>query len=289
MMSKLEKGELKMHFLSFINKNIPRFIAGFLIIYSFLVSPLSAHAALIIQHPNYTGLNNGLVGYWSFNDPDMSGNTAYDRSGNNNNGTLTGANGLPVRTIGKIGQALSFDGGPTVVNAGSATNLDDLGPITVSAWIFPKSMGGGSLGRIATKANVNAGSWTFIAQGPASNCSVTTANLAIAFNKFNTGGTSYSCRTTVDNSITLNTWQHVVATWDGTSGGSGVHIFVNGVETSYQSTTGSGSIGSDNTYDFLIGNRVDGIRGFDGSIDDVRIYSRALSADEIKRLYNLGR
>jgi Concanavalin A-like lectin/glucanases superfamily len=39
-----------------------------------------------------------------------------------------------------------------------------------------------------------------------------------------------------------------------------------------------------------IGYQADAVPGkFDGSIDDVRIYNRALSADEIKRLYNMGR
>src|SRR3990167_11541412 len=79
-----------------------------ILIFAFWILPFNAaEAALIIQAPKYIGLTNGLVGYWSFDGKDMAGVTAYDRSGNNNNGTLT--NG-PTRAIGKIGQGLSFDG-----------------------------------------------------------------------------------------------------------------------------------------------------------------------------------
>jgi hypothetical protein len=39
-----------------------------------------ASASLILKHPNYTGLTNGLVGYWSFDGKDLAGNVAYDGS-----------------------------------------------------------------------------------------------------------------------------------------------------------------------------------------------------------------
>jgi hypothetical protein len=78
------------------------------------------------------GPTNGLVGYWTFDGKDMSGVQAYDRSGNGNHGTLT--NG-PMRRIGKIGQALEFDGSDDLVNGIGGTSLNNLADITVSAWI----------------------------------------------------------------------------------------------------------------------------------------------------------
>src|SRR3989338_11448118 len=69
--------------------------------------PKAAEAGFLINRPLYIGLTDGLVGSWTFDGPDMAADTAFDKSGNANNGTLT--NG-PVRTEGKIGQALSFDG-----------------------------------------------------------------------------------------------------------------------------------------------------------------------------------
>ena len=81
-------------------------------------------------------VTNGLVGLWSFNGPDMSGNTAYDRSTSGNNGTLT--NG-PVRAIGKVGQGLSFDGTDDYIGMPSAatTVIDNY---TMAAWIYPANL-----------------------------------------------------------------------------------------------------------------------------------------------------
>src|SRR3989338_11541268 len=76
-------------------------------------------------------LNQGLVGLWTFDAPDMEGVAAYDHSGNNNNGTLT--NGVK-KAIGKIGQALNFDGVNDYVgniNFGSISTSQ----LTQSYWI----------------------------------------------------------------------------------------------------------------------------------------------------------
>ena len=68
-----------------------------ILIFAFSIFAPTVHAAVIIQAPKYLGLTEGLVGFWSFDGADMSGSTAYDRSGQGNNGTLT--NG-PVRVAG---------------------------------------------------------------------------------------------------------------------------------------------------------------------------------------------
>src|SRR3990167_9951146 len=95
-----------------------------ILILGFLLLPSAASAALIIQAPKYIGLNSGLVGYWSFDGKDMAGGTAYDRSGNSNNGTLTPpAGGGPLPAIGKIGQGLSFVGVGDYVSVGDNDSL----------------------------------------------------------------------------------------------------------------------------------------------------------------------
>jgi len=79
---------------------------------------------------NNGSLAQGLVGYWTFDGKDVVGVTAYDRSGQGNNGTLT--NG-PSRAIGKIGQALDFDGTSGYVVTPTISNLSSI--ITVSFWL----------------------------------------------------------------------------------------------------------------------------------------------------------
>jgi hypothetical protein len=79
-----------------------------------------------------TKLTNGLVGLWSFDGLDAIGATMYDRSGQGHNGILT--NG-PTKTIGRIIQAISFDGTDDYIAIGTGYN----GVKTVSFWVKPNS------------------------------------------------------------------------------------------------------------------------------------------------------
>lgn len=81
-------------------------------------------------------LSDDLVGMWSFDGPDISGTTAYDRSGHDNHGTLLGG---PQKTIGKVGQALSFDGADDHLDLGSVYD----GVKSVSIYVKPEDTGGG--------------------------------------------------------------------------------------------------------------------------------------------------
>lgn len=215
-----------------------------------------------------TGTDTSLKGYWSFNGKDISGTTAYDRSGVGNNGTLT--NG-PAVTPGKIGQALEFDGSNdrvAIASSGSALNLTSA--LTYSAWIYPQTFGGGSLGRIIDKNVGNSG--VFLVDN-----SNITSGLGFGYN----GGGLVSSN---NNAITLNKWQHVVVTYNSGT----VAFYVDG--TLNIGGLSAGGLASD-TGAFAIGERSNGAadRGFDGYIDEVRVYNRALTASEISALYNAGR
>jgi len=266
---------------------------------------------------NNDSLANGLVGYWSMNAPDVAGTTAYDRSGNSKNGsflgqdispsglvgwwkldegsgtsagdssgqgntgTLAASPGTPTWTTGKIGQGLSFDGVDDYVDSGTASVLDDLGPVSISAWIYPRSEGESGVGAIVTKDTaLTSGYWLLRMYSAGINSlsfikNYSTTDLIIA---------------TADNAITLNTWQHITLVWDGSSSAVNAKIYINATEASYvQQQNGVDTKNSDNALNLYIGNRGNSNITFDGSIDDVRIYNRALTSDEVKRLYNLGR
>ena len=243
------------------------------------VSALYNSGAAKVNASQNSKLTNGLVGMWSFNGPDLTTTTAYDRSGQGNNGTLT--NG-PTRAIGKIGQALSFDGVDDVVDAGSATNLDNLSAITFSAWILSRSEGEGGTGHIVSKYGTGGtGSGWRLKFG-----SGTTNALQFNVQYATTDLERYAS----NNTLQLNVWQHVVVTWDGSASASAARIYVNGAETTYQ-TTGNpvDARVDDNTNNLRIGNSATTQETFNGLIDDVRVYNRALSPDEVKRLYNMGR
>ena len=84
-------------------------------------------------------------------------------------------------------------------------------------------------------------------------------------------------------SVPYNTWTHLCVTIDN----SGVAIiYINGIQNASKTIGLPSSI--NNVYPFTIGNRANATdRTFDGKIDDIRIYNRVLSAEEIKILYNL--
>jgi hypothetical protein len=244
-----------------------------------LVAP--AWAGLRVERKS-GDLSNGLVGYWPFNDPDISGTTVYDRSGQSHNGTMVAG---PLKVVGKLGQGLSFDGSSGYVD--TSNFADYLPNFSVSVW-FKSSMDSASnYPAIVTK--ISAG-------GPS-----TGEGWALYFRTFNGYGmdgkigrvwgylasnTGYAWISRyTNNTYNDNTWHQAVMV---VTNSNTVTLYIDGV---IPSTTGndSGEFGSySNSANVRIGNDYDN-EYFNGSIDEVRIYNRALSADEVKRLYNIGK
>ncbi len=234
-------------------------------------------------------ITNGLVGLWSFDQADIAGVKAYDRSGNGNDGTLT--NG-PKQTIGKIGQALSFAKNSTqIVSLGNPTAIQNLNQKTITAWIYPKGAGGNGDGRIIeTQANLGAGySFNICDSSDGSgddNCATASVDNVLWFGQY--WSITNSDFRTAANTIKLNQWQFVAVSYDQTSASNIPTFYINGaVSSTIVVHTPQGAASSDASMG--IGNRETSLnRAFDGTIDDFRIYNRALSPSEVKRLYNIG-
>ena len=222
-----------------------------------------------------TSLTSGLVGYWTFDGQDVdwaaSTSEAKDRSGNANHGD---AQNNTTAAIGRIGQALAFDGSNARVVVTSNT-LDDFSVFTYCAWAYPRSHGENSRGRIIGKGLTTSGKH-LLAYGDVTN----------SFDFYVNRATTSGERITVTNTMTMNAWQHVCGTYNETDGPK---IFVNGVEASYSTNVaGVGATLADNGADLFIGNRSDAVATWDGFLDDVRVYNRTLSAEEVRALYQLG-
>ncbi len=212
----------------------------------------------------------GIVSIWKFDE--TSGTIASDDA-DANNGDLINS---PVWTTGKVGGALSFDGINDYVDVGNGANLDITGAITMSGWVYFNSHAHYST--IMLKGNAT-GTLGLTSYG----LFVTDAGKPYVILYGAYPADMHESDTVLD----TERWYHLAATWDGTINvQDNVKIYVNGVlDNSFKqthplnSTVESVTIGSMKPPYYY--NRLDGI------LDEVAIYNRALSAEEIATLAGL--
>ncbi|TSC59105.1 MAG: peptidase S8/S53 subtilisin kexin sedolisin [Candidatus Peregrinibacteria bacterium Greene0416_19] len=216
---------------------------------------------------------SGLAGHWAF-DESAGAATATDGSGYGHHGTLVNLSTSSSWTTDRPAsfqadnpRALAFNGTNGTVNAGHPAGLNDIPVKTVTAWIKPNVAG--QIARIMDKTR-----WFVDLESPN----------ALTYYQYLTDGNIAMWRTPT-NSITMGTWNHVAVVYDRQSTGNVPAFYINGVLqqlTTMQAPT-AGPLG-DASYDLTIGNRGAGDRGFKDVMDDVRIYSRALTGGEIALL-----
>ena len=236
------------------------------------VQQLYKSGAVTVGHSDAI-ISNGLVGYWTFDGPsiDWHTNTVADMSGQGNTGTLISMSTTSSPTPGKIGQALNFNGSSNYIDLGMPFSLVISNAITLSVW---------------EKSSVGNVQQSMISRWGGSSSYSLVKNFATGGTpnevKFLVSGTS---NVRLDASATLDDgkWHLVTATYNGAIQA----IYVDGTLVASQESTGSIT---DNGGPVTIGNQwVTSDQYFNGQLDDVRIYNRALSASEIKQLYNAGR
>ena len=215
------------------------------------------------------------------------GTIAYDSSGNGNNGTITpgtlgqttvGSVKVDANTmwyngrVGKQNYSLSFDGTDDYVDCGTTLNLG-ANDFTMSFWLNRTG------GYIQYQMIASKGVYSEVGQWYLYNY-----NSDDSWNFY--GDSSKSCQWTMNECF--NKWAHLVIVRKDDQ----IHIYVNGIEKMITTDTISGTNANfTNTKHLAIGARApDGSpdRVFNGLIDEVRIYNYALTADQIKTVYNLG-
>ena len=217
--------------------------------------------AVVSTNPDETithGINKqGIVGAWLFEDWNP---TTLDISGNNNNGILT--NG-PVYTSGKYGSALQLDGINDYVNCGNKSSLDmPTNDFTVEVWAKCNGFTNSSI--------ISKGS--YFNTGKGYDISYPGSPKNIYFNIYD-GSTYSSLNTGLGETFP---WSHIV----GVRRGGTVEVWVNGVKKSgsYPATSIT------NAETFYIGKSINNVY-FNGLIDEVKIYNRALAEEEILASY----
>ena len=225
----------------------------------------------IINDSRDTRLTSGLLSAWTFNGPDVrwtdaATGTAYDRT-NSNNAVFNDMDRATAPTPGVIGQAINLDGSSSCITTPSALFINPP-RFTLAGWVYPRSYAhAGFFGQNNTiefgfDGDGNLGGWTPMGGG-------------IAYTQTRIG-------------MPLNKWHHVAMVGTGTE----EELYLDGTLVATHGGTVLG-YGSDTLDTFSMGCHVwDGNLDstyFDGKLDEVRAYTKALTAQEIKQLYIMGK
>ncbi|MDD5626262.1 MAG: DUF2341 domain-containing protein, partial [Patescibacteria group bacterium] len=206
-----------------------------------------------------------LVGYWKFNDG--PGATVHDYSGEGNTGTVT--SGLSL-IAGPVGPAMSFFSNKNV-SVPTSSELSPTTAVSVEFWIYPTarySDWGWILGKTRESYSLNWEGWNARIRWAVANCGGI---------EWAGGGVPY---------LSYNTWTHVVATYDKTLPSNQKNVYYNGVLGESQTCTNDIPVVA-NAFTMSIDSSIPANKP--GGLDEVRIYNKALSQEEITAHYNLGR
>ncbi len=225
------------------------------------------------QVPSYVP-TNGLVGYWPFN-----GN-ANDESGNGNNGTVNTAT-LTTDRFSNAGSAYSFDGASNYISVPTSSNLNIIGNFSLSSWVklavstisnpnyehrFILSKNAGLTGQ---------GTWHFALESQSNQPYQIHYNADPCFCLSSIGG--------VNSQVSDLNWHLINVSYNSVN--NELKYYLDGILV-YTSTQFN-YINLNTQYNLLIGKENVGIQGFfNGKIDDIGIWNRALTQQEITNLYN---
>ncbi|MDD3925443.1 MAG: LamG domain-containing protein, partial [bacterium] len=226
---------------------------------------------LILSMLSSVNADVALQGNWHIDEG--AGTTTADASGNGNSGTINGAGWVS----GKIGQGLQFDGTDDYVNCGNAASLDITGSeLTIEAWV--KYLGSGS-----SSYNVVVAKEYSISSDSGYSIYVYNTSRRVVFDIGYVGNSDIKIISDVP--VKESGWSHIVAVYNATDPNNMyMSITVDGV-TKTEATTRAALIS--NAYPLWLGDNASTSdnRYFNGLIDEVSIYSRAWSTDEIYKHY----
>ncbi len=209
--------------------------------------------------------NTEAVGFWNFDEG--TGNKAYDKSGNENNGTLQNFlfDSTDGWVDGRFGKALKFDGVNDYVNIGNPSALQLTGNLTISFWAYAINFSKPARQNPIDKAYGGEFAMTIEPSGTQSYYHGTAGAEA---------GPFMSC--TWNNVWESNKWIHIALVRDVSA--KTVKLYKNG--TLIGGSCGSWMTPSISSQNITIGDGY--VNVFNGTIDEVRIYNRTLTQSEIQ-------
>lgn len=243
-----------------------------------------------------SSINQGLIGYWEFEGDNVS-DIIRDRSGEGNNGRL---NNSSIADLGRYGKGLDVTGSPSsfasidIQPGASLNSLTD--QLTVTAWIYPD--------RCADFFSVVASRQLggeihpdqfYLGFGPdidlsSPRCGEMSFKWHLSTNGEDCQNNAFLCDINTlpsgQSGTNVNRWIHMAGTYDGNL----MKLYIDGEEIGQRSL--SGNINLDPNRPLTIGVEENGgghvpENPFDGRIDEIRIYNRALAASEIAEIASL--
>jgi hypothetical protein len=222
--------------------------------------PVLSHT--IVPFQDRTALTTGLYGHWKFD------NSFNDASGNGLTLTSAGNGGTPTySSSGRVNQCLSLNNVTSGVSQclrRTGISIASTQGVTVSAWVKPETLGSG-FGGTTPHTVVN-----LMGTDSVLNFRLRDGKIDIYHSQANRNYLS-------DETLTLNAWNHVAFTQDANA----IRVYLNG-RMIYHDTTPAGQ-----AYNTLYVGSQDptSARGIDGLLDEVRLYRRELTDNEILALY----
>lgn len=236
-----------------------------------------------VQAKTYTNYCNDGSIVACYTVQENSGTLLVDHSANGYNGTFASSGHPAWTTAAPTRSYLAYS-----LTYSSSSDTMDLGTSNIFwkpsqaqsfvGWIFPTSdtVGAGSNPRILSRVTGTNAEDQFEID----------PTKALFFSK---AGSTNTTRQSNNNVLTLNAWNHVALVTDGSTTAANWHIYVNGSEVTYSSTT-NGASEQDNTVGSLsLGNRLtDAARNLSGKLTECAFFSRQLSSAEVLDIYNNG-
>lgn len=211
-------------------------------------------------------ISSGLVGHWKLDE--TSGTTASDATSYNYDGTMNGGlNATNDSVSGMVGTSLDFDTNDYIQTA-TGFNFSTNDEITVSAWVKNNDA------TITSKQSI------FYAYN--SVFEVFLSDTGAMTNYLRNGAVAWHLSVTSPVYTDWDQWHHVAAVYNGAD----VRLYRDGILVATSGVAHTGNLQSSTS--FRIGRGSDGTYYWNGQIDDVRVYNRALTPTDLETLYQTG-
>ncbi|MHC4687761.1 MAG: LamG domain-containing protein [Planctomycetota bacterium] len=226
---------------------------------------------------------DGLVGWWKFDEG--AGEKVADSSGHGHDGKVFGVTNWEAGNIGNGALKITnFQEGENITNGGVVIADSPLlrpSRFTVAMWVkWSRDFRQKALNRLLQKGNDNKETFVIIGGGGADNRGNADNGLSFAM-ATETRGDVYNV--SAKGKFEGGKWYHVAASYDGAD----MLLYVNG-KVAGKNTIGEVKLIAVAGEPLVIGSRPPNMdRGFDGAVDDVRMYNKALSAEDVGKLYEL--